>query len=284
GCRTRRSSSACPGTARPLQRRTRPPHPLPAAAGSRRPHAAGPGRSRAPRSPRPAAAPRPRRRRRRLLWRRVRRPEWLLSFPFSCEHTGYWRLPRVSSAWPVAFCEVAALLDMNCIFRLAAVSWTMFEGWSPPLRMAEDISVICAACPSRAEPQARDMASYQLLPLLDDTLPRPPLAPGPLANVAWPMKLFSAELSMLMVYFLLSWMDTALVVGCTDRIRFLLHRRCNPGTPRVTTPAACAIGGYPPLVPARLPRPAIAAWPVYALHPRPPAPLPAQPTGSFPPC
>src|SRR5690606_27252479 len=114
--------------------------------------------------------------------------------------TGYWRLPRVSRAWPVAFCEVAALLDMNCIFRLAAVSWTMLEGWSPPLRIAADISVICVACPSRAWPQARDIASYQLVPLPDDTLPRL-VAPGPLAKLAWPMKLFSAELSMLMVLF-----------------------------------------------------------------------------------
>ena len=41
--------------------------------------------------------------------------------------THYWRLPSVSSAWPTLFCEVAALFDMNCIFRLSAVSLTMFE-------------------------------------------------------------------------------------------------------------------------------------------------------------
>src|SRR5690554_2280456 len=93
----------------------------------------------------------------------------------SVSRSVYWRLPSVSSAWPVAFCEVAALLDMNCIFRLAAVSWTMLEGWSPPLRIEADISVICAAWPSRAEPQARDMASYQLVPEAEETLPRPVL-------------------------------------------------------------------------------------------------------------
>src|SRR5690606_28535762 len=76
--------------------------------------------------------------------------------PGSGSRSGYWRLPRVSSAWPVAFCDVAALLDMNCIFRLAAVSCTMLDGWSPPLRIAADISVIWVACPSRAEPHARD--------------------------------------------------------------------------------------------------------------------------------
>src|SRR5699024_5739521 len=127
-------------------------------------------------------------------------------------HAGYWRLPRVSRAWPVAFCEVAALLDMNCIFRLAAVSWTRLEGWSPPVRIAADMSVIWEACTSSAWPQARDIASYQLVPPLEEP-PLRPLAPGPLVKLAWPMKLFIVELSMLMVLFLLSWMDTALVTG-----------------------------------------------------------------------
>src|SRR3546814_17197628 len=53
----------------------------------------------------------------------------------------YWRLPSVSSAWPTLFCEVAALLDRNCIFRLSAVSLTMFEGWSPPAPMTSDSAV-----------------------------------------------------------------------------------------------------------------------------------------------
>src|SRR5690606_28595513 len=76
---------------------------------------------------------------------------------------GYWRLPSVSSAWPTLFCEVAALLDRNCIFRLSAVSLTMFEGWSPPEPMTSDSEVICEAWASSVWPQALDIASYQLL-------------------------------------------------------------------------------------------------------------------------
>src|SRR5690606_27177664 len=79
------------------------------------------------------------------------------------------RLPRVSSACPTAFCEVAALLDMNCMRRLSAVSWTMLEGWSPPELIASDNWVTRAAWPSRVWPQARDMASYQLPLSPDDT-------------------------------------------------------------------------------------------------------------------
>src|SRR5690606_19730433 len=75
----------------------------------------------------------------------------------------YWRLPSVSSAWPTLFCEVAALLDRNCIFRLSAVSLTMFEGWSPPEPMTSDSDVICEAWASSVWPQALDIASYQLL-------------------------------------------------------------------------------------------------------------------------
>src|SRR3546814_1319061 len=74
----------------------------------------------------------------------------------------YWRLPSVSSAWPTLFCEVAALLDRNCIFRLSAVSLTMFEGWSPPDPMTSDSEVICEAWASSVCPQALDIASYQL--------------------------------------------------------------------------------------------------------------------------
>src|SRR5690606_16506728 len=80
----------------------------------------------------------------------------------------YWRLPRVSSACPTAFCEVAALFEMNCIRRLSAVSWTMFEGWSPPLAMASDRAVTRPAWPSRVSPHALAIASYQLVLVPED--------------------------------------------------------------------------------------------------------------------
>src|SRR3546814_12761642 len=82
----------------------------------------------------------------------------------------YWRLPSVSSARPTLFCEVAALLDRNCIFRLSAVSLTMFEGWSPPDPMTSDSEVICEAWASSVCPQALDIASYKL-PLSVDEAP-----------------------------------------------------------------------------------------------------------------
>src|SRR3546814_16586107 len=74
----------------------------------------------------------------------------------------YWRLPSVSSAWRTLFCEVSALLDRNCIFRLSAVSLTMFECWSPPDPMTSDIAVIREAWAASVCPQALDIASYQL--------------------------------------------------------------------------------------------------------------------------
>src|SRR3546814_4747763 len=74
----------------------------------------------------------------------------------------YWRLHSVSSAWPTLFCEVAALLDRNCIFRLSAVSLTMFEGWSPPDPMTSDSEVICEAWASsvcRSEEHTSELQS-----------------------------------------------------------------------------------------------------------------------------
>src|SRR5690606_26475764 len=108
----------------------------------------------------------------------------------------YWRLPSVSSAWPTLFCEVAALLDMNCIFRLSAVSLTMFEGWSPPLPMTSDRLVIFAACPSSVWPQAFDIASYQLPPSVDEAPGRPIDA----APALLPTKLSTGLMLLFMVF------------------------------------------------------------------------------------
>src|SRR3546814_19400726 len=80
----------------------------------------------------------------------------------------YWRLPSVSSAWPTLFCEVAALLDRNCIFRLSAVSLTMFEGWSPPDPMTSDSEVICEAWASIFCTPDLDIASYQMTLSVDE--------------------------------------------------------------------------------------------------------------------
>src|SRR5690606_7616819 len=92
------------------------------------------------------------------------------------------------------FCEVAAWLDMNCIFRLAAVSATICEGSSEPVPIWSDSEVISAACASSVWPHARDIASYQLVPP-DPPLREPDGPPGPLANVAaptnWLMRLLS---------------------------------------------------------------------------------------------
>src|SRR5690606_28200299 len=108
----------------------------------------------------------------------------------------YWRLPSVSSAWPTLFCEVAALLDMNCIFRLSAVSLTMFEGWSPPLPMTSDRLVIFAAWPSSVWPQAFDIASYQLPPSVDEAPGRPIDA----APALLPTKLSTGLMLLFMVF------------------------------------------------------------------------------------
>src|SRR5690606_15638434 len=98
-------------------------------------------------------------------WVLAATPAWMASIILVLPSWGasYWRLPRVSSAWPTAFCEVAALLEMNCMRRLSAVSWTMLEGWSPPCAMVSDSWVTRAAWPSSVWPQALAMASYQLV-------------------------------------------------------------------------------------------------------------------------
>src|SRR5690606_23289959 len=90
---------------------------------------------------------------------------------------------------------------MNCIFRLAAVSWTMFDGWSPPWLMAADMSVMTAACESRVWPQARDMASYQLprSPADAPRMPLPPAAAAPAMN--WPRPTFPAAMLVMVLSF-----------------------------------------------------------------------------------
>src|SRR5690606_8323156 len=138
----------------------------------------------------------------------------------------YWRLPSVSSAWPTLFCEVAALLDMNCIFRLSAVSATMFEGWSPPPLIVSDRLVILAAWVSSVWPQALDIASYQLLPQPDDGPAARPI--DALPTLLRPTKLSTGPME-------LSFMACFLLVRSPIALLKMEHGAA--GTPRETATA-----------------------------------------------